>query len=116
MGKLTAYYKLGTPEITLAFVNSKAMQDLNRRFMQKDTPTDVLSFPIRERGPDGKYYLGDIILCVPYAKRQSQALGHGLERELELLTLHGFLHLKGFEHGQGLEEEELKVRDELLGK
>jgi probable rRNA maturation factor len=116
LGKLTTYYRLGSPEITLAFVNNKAMRDLNRRFMQKDTPTDVLSFPIRDTGPDGKYYLGDIILCVPYAKRQSQALGHSLERELELLTLHGFLHLQGFEHGKGLEKEELKVRERLLGE
>ena len=116
LGKLVVLYKLDSPEMTLAFVNNKAIQDLNRRFMQKDVPTDVLSFPMRDMGADGKYYLGDIIICVPYANRQRQTQGHSLERELELLTIHGFLHLKGFEHFKGLEEEEIKVRELILGK
>ncbi|NOR15674.1 MAG: rRNA maturation RNase YbeY [Candidatus Aminicenantes bacterium] len=114
LDKLMAHYKLNTPEMTLAFVNNKTIQDLNRRFMQKDAPTDVLSFPIRDMGADGKYYLGDIIISVPYANRQRQAQGHSLERELEILTIHGFLHLQDFEHFKGLEKEEQKVRKLLL--
>lgn len=114
LDKLIAHYKLDAPEMTLAFVNSKAVQDLNQRFMQKDGPTDVLSFPIRDMGPDGKYYLGDIIICVPYANRQRHMRGHSLERELEFLTIHGFLHLQDFEHFKGLEEEEQKIRKLLL--
>jgi len=116
LGKLVVHYKLDAPEMTLAFVNNKAIHDLNRRFMQKDTPTDVLSFPMRDVGADGKYYLGDIIISVPYANRQRQAQGHSLERELEYLTIHGFLHLMGFEHFKGLEEEERKIRELMLVK
>ncbi len=74
--------------------------------MRKDRPTDVLSFPLGERGADGRFYLGDIIISVPVAFRQGREKGHGLERELKLLAIHGFLHLLGYDHSAGMEEEE----------
>ncbi len=77
--------------------------------MKKDKPTDVLSFPLGEKGPDGKFYLGDIAVAVPVAFRQSRAKGHGLDRELRMLAIHGFLHLLGFDHFAGIEEEERKA-------
>ena len=103
-------YQIPDPEITLALVNNKPIRDLHRRFLKKDKPTDVLSFPVREKGPDGKYYLGDIIISVPYAAGQSKTQGHSLQQEVEFLVIHGLLHLQGFEHFKGLEEEEKKVR------
>jgi len=112
--KLIKYYQLKDPEITLAFVTNKVIKNLHFRFLQKNTPTDVLSFPIGEKNVDGKYYLGDIIISAPKAFQQGTAQGHGLDREIELLTIHGFLHLCGFEHFQGLEEEEEKVRNIML--
>ena len=112
--KLIHTYRIPDPEVTLAIVNDKPMTDLNRRFMDKDAPTDVLSFPIRDTGPDGKYYLGDIIISVPYAARQSRSRGHALQQELEFLAIHGLLHLQGFEHSKGLEEEEDKIRARWL--
>jgi probable rRNA maturation factor len=113
--KLVKHYRLKKPELVLAFVDNKAIQKLNRDFRKKDAPTDVLSFPYRENGPDGKFYLGDIIISVPKAFDQARELGHGLDRELEYLAIHGFLHLLGYEHSQGLEEEEKKIR-RLMGK
>ena len=112
--ELIRIYNIPNPEVTLALVNDKPIKDLNRKYMDKDAPTDVLSFPIRDTGPDGKYYLGDIIISVPYAARQSRSLGHGLQREVEFLVIHGMLHLKGFEHSEGLEEEEEKIRTRWL--
>ncbi len=112
--RLAEFYKVEDPELTLAFVNNKAIQDLNRRFLDKDTPTDVLSFPIREKGADGKYYLGDIIVSVPQANKQCLGKKHDLERELEELTIHGFLHLLGYEHLEGMEQEEAKVKNRLF--
>jgi probable rRNA maturation factor len=112
--KLVRRYQLNRPEIVLAFVADPEIQDLNRRFRKKDKPTDVLSFPLNERGADGKFYLGDIIISVPTATAQAADLGHSLERELEYLTVHGFLHLLGLEHGKGHEAEEEKIRRELL--
>lgn len=103
---LVARYRLADPEVTLAFVGTKAIRTLNRKFMKKDRPTDVLSFPLGERGADGRFYLGDIVISVPVAFRQGREKGHGLERELKLLAIHGFLHLLGFDHSAGMEKEE----------
>ena len=108
--KLLTDYGPKDAEITLAFVNNSVIKKLNRKFRNKDDPTDVLSFPLREHAADGKYYLGDIIVSVPQAVKQSRAKNHSLERELEILTIHGYLHLKGFEHFKGLEEEEEKMQ------
>jgi probable rRNA maturation factor len=107
---LVARYRLKDPDVTLAFVGTKAVRTLNRKFMKKDRPTDVLSFPVGKKGPDGRFFLGDIIVAVPVAERQGREKGHGLERELELLAVHGFLHLLGYDHFAGIEEEERKVR------
>ena len=109
-------YGVDDPELTLAFVNNSAIQDLNRRFLDEDKPTDVLSFPIGEKGADGIYYLGDIIISVPQANKQRLEKKHGLERELEILTVHGFLHLLGYEHFEGMEEEEEKIKKVLFEK
>ena len=111
---LIGFYNVDDPELTLAFVNNRAIQDLNRRFLDKDAPTDVLSFPIGEKGADGNYYLGDIIISVPQANKQCLQKKHGLERELEILTVHGFLHLLGYEHFEGMEEEEDKIKKHLF--
>ncbi|MCD6194031.1 MAG: rRNA maturation RNase YbeY [Candidatus Aminicenantes bacterium] len=107
-------YKLGNPLLTLAFVTDREIKKLNQRFLNRHTPTDVLSFPFKEKTPDGQYYLGDIIISVPTAFRQCLNSPRGLEEELMILTIHGFLHLLGFEHGQGLEEEEEKVRKKFI--
>jgi probable rRNA maturation factor len=77
--------------------------------LKKDRPTDVLSFPLGEKGADGKFYLGDIVIAVPVAFRQSRTKGHSLDRELRLLAIHGFLHLLGYDHSTGIEAEERKA-------
>jgi len=109
LGGLSARYRLADPEVTLAFVGERAIRTLNRKFLKKDKPTDVLSFPLGEKGADGKFYLGDIVIAVPVAFRQSRAKGHGLDRELRLLAIHGFLHLLGYDHSAGIEDEERKA-------
>lgn len=110
LGELSARYRLADPEVTLVFVGERAIRTLNREFMKKDKLTDVLSFPLGEKGADGKFYLGDIVISVPVAFRQARAQGHGLDRELRLLAIHGFLHLLGYDHFAGIEEEERKTR------
>ena len=108
--KLLNHYKLNHAEVTLVFVDNRAITRLNRQFLKKNTPTDVLSFPMREKGADGKFYLGDIVISAPQAFKQCFSKEHGLERELELLAIHGLLHLLGYEHSEGIEEEEEKIR------
>jgi probable rRNA maturation factor len=114
LARLVDHYRLEDPEVTLAFVNDKTIQELNRKFLGKNAPTDVLSFPVREKGADGRYYLGDIIISVPKACDQALGRSQSLARELEILTIHGFLHLLGYEHFKGLEKEEKKMNKLLL--
>jgi probable rRNA maturation factor len=107
--KLVRHYGLNRPELTLSFVDDPEIRELNRKFRKKNKATDVLSFPLMERAADGKFYLGDIVVSVATASAQAAELGHGLEGELEFLTVHGFLHLLGFDHGRGHEAEEAKI-------
>ena len=112
--KLIKHSKLKDPEVTLVFVDTKTIKRLNNEFLKINAPTDVLSFPLGEKSADGKFYLGDIVISVPQAFKQCFSQEHGLERELELLTIHGFLHLMGFDHSEGFEEEEKKIHRLVL--
>jgi probable rRNA maturation factor len=92
-------------DLTLVLTNDAQIQALDRDFLGKDAPTDVLSFPACETDPDtGCRYLGDIVISVPRAEVQSIAMGHSLEAELSLLVIHGVLHLLGHDHA-GVEEK-----------
>ncbi len=81
-------------EIVVLIGRDALLHDLNRRYRRKDASTDVLSFP--EAGGPGS--LGDIAISVDTAERNARAEGRPLARELEVLTLHGFLHLLGYDH------------------
>ena len=112
--RLVRHYGLNRPEIALSFVDDREIRALNRRFRNKDKPTDVLSFPLNDVAADGRFYLGDIVISVPRAEEQAAGLSHGLERELEYLTIHGFLHLLGYRHDRGHEGEEAEIRRLML--
>lgn len=85
--------------LTLLLTDDDALHQLNRDFRQVDAPTDVLSFPGGDVLPgSGLLYLGDIAISVPYATRQAQTEGHSLLAEMQLLTVHGVLHLLGYDH------------------
>jgi len=109
-------YRVRRPSVTLVFVGDAAIRRLNRVYRKKDKATDVLSFPLMEKGPDGDLHMGDIIISVPRAAAQAGELGHSLDQELRYLTAHGFLHLLGFEHSRGHEEEEKKLAPSLVLK
>ncbi len=87
------------------------IQRLNRDYRDKDSVTDVLSFPAWEGeeliAPPG--FLGDIMICLPRAKEQAETYGHSLMRELCFLTVHGMLHLLGYDHMN--EEDETEMRE-----
>lgn len=77
------------------FAGDREMRRVNRGFRGKDKTTDVLSFP---GGPEDGGHLGDILISVPAARRQAEAAGHPVERELKVLLLHGLLHCMGYDH------------------
>jgi probable rRNA maturation factor len=81
-------------EVAVVFAGDGLLRRLNREFRGKDRPTDVLSFP----GEGGEAGLGDIVISVPTATRNARRQGHGVLEELEVLALHGFLHVLGYDH------------------
>lgn len=87
-------------ELSLCLVGDTAMRRANRRFRAIDRTTDVLSFADAGSLEAGRLYLGDLMVSVPQARRQAAAQGHALARELKLLSLHGYLHLLGYDHEQ----------------
>jgi len=107
--RLIRRHRLGKVEVCLSFVGRDRIRSLNRRFRKKDEPTDVLSFPLSARQADGRLHLGDIVIAPEIARRNCLSLGHALERELEILTVHGFLHLLGYDHSARMEREERRA-------
>jgi probable rRNA maturation factor len=96
---------------SLSFVTESKMQKLNYQYRKMDKPTDVLSFEpdrsIRLAGSEGREFLGDIVVCVPYAKREAARRGIILREELLRLIAHGVLHLSGYDHATAKEEERM---------
>ena len=86
----------GGGSFAVRFAGDPTLRRLNRDFRGQDRPTDVLSFP-GETGPEGRH-LGDVVISVAAARRQAAELGHAVERELRILTLHGLLHCLGHDH------------------
>lgn len=84
--------------INVSFTGDAEMIELNRTYRKKDYPTDVLSFNLNEKTPEGKFYLGDVIVNVDQAKRQAPEYGNSLEQEISELVGHGVLHLLGVHH------------------
>ena len=81
-------------EVAVVLAGDHLLRRLNRQFRGKDRPTDVLSFP----GEGGEEGLGDVVISVPTAERNARRQGHRLPRELDILALHGFLHVLGYDH------------------
>ncbi|QYJ04657.1 rRNA maturation RNase YbeY [Nocardioides panacisoli] len=112
-------------ELCIKAVDEDTIAELNEQWMGKPGPTDVLAFPMDELrpgqinqdpDPDEQPVLGDLVLCPVVAERQGEAAGHGHWAELELLTVHGILHLLGYDHAEPEEHREMfGLQDQLLG-
>lgn len=84
--------------INISFVGDSEMLELNKKYKNKDYPTDVLSFNINEKLEDGRMYLGDVVVNIEQASRQSSEYGNDLKHEIAELVEHGVLHLLGVHH------------------
>ncbi len=84
--------------INITITSDSEIKSLNKKYRQKDAPTDVLSFNVDETLPDGRFYLGDIAVSRETAQRLAEASGHTLEQEISELVAHGMLHLQGIHH------------------
>lgn len=103
-------------ELSIVLTDDSRLQELNREYLGIDAPTDVLSFPASETDPEtGTRYIGDILISIPRAQSQAEAAGHPLESEVQLLVVHGVLHLLGHDHADAEEKSRMwKAQAETL--
>jgi probable rRNA maturation factor len=109
-------------ELSVTFVSNERIQEINREYRDKDRPTDVISFAMEELGEgevelvgaDMPRVLGDIIISVPKAREQAEEYGHSFMRELGFLSVHGFLHLLGYDHETEEQEKEMFSRQRKI--
>ena len=110
-------------ELALVLTDDDGIQALNRDFLDIDAPTDVLAFGAQGEddgpfvaAPEAGGYLGDLIISYPRAVSQAQERGHSTEQELDLLVVHGMLHLMGYDHADEEERAAMWARqDAILG-
>ena len=92
-------------DLTIVLTDDAQLHELNLQWLDMDAPTDVLSFPSEQIDPEtGSRYLGDILISVPRAANQAAAAGHPVETEVQLLVVHGILHLMGHDHAEADEK------------
>lgn len=131
-----ALRSLGQPskqlEMSLSIVGEEEIKDLNSRFRSVDSVTDVLSFPtvdLQRKAVDvsafpqdtdpqtGRLNIGDVVICLQRAKEQAENYGHSLKREICFLSLHGLLHLLGYDHMNAEDEKQMTtLQKEILDK
>jgi probable rRNA maturation factor len=105
-------------DLGIVISNDALLHRLNLKYRQVDSPTDVLSFPSGEVDPDtSNLYLGDIVISLPRAQDQASTEGHPLADELQLLVVHGTLHLLGYDHAKNKDKKMMQVtQDDILSQ
>lgn len=107
-------------EVTLLLVSDEEMASYNKRFLDRDGPTDVLAFPVEDLEPGvvpeievnaPPLLLGDIIVAPAYIHRQASDLGVSFDDEISLMVVHGILHLLGYDHQDDVEAEAMESRE-----
>jgi len=99
-------------KISIALVNDRTIRRLNKKYRKKDKVTDVLSFSEKDSGPfivsREKHYLGEIVISYKQVYRQAQLNKHSVQKEFDILLVHGLLHLLGYDHTTGKSEKIMK--------
>jgi probable rRNA maturation factor len=98
-------------DVSLLFTDDDNIRRLNKQYRDKDSVTDVLSFPSEEEG-----FLGDIALSLPRAAEQAREFGHSEEREAAFLVAHSMLHLFGYDHETEEQEKEMREKQREIMK
>jgi probable rRNA maturation factor len=114
-------------EISLVLTGQERIQELNRQYRGLDKPTDVLSFSMTEEEgkegeepsafigpPDGLLHLGEVIISYPQAVKQAAEHDHSVNKELAVLTIHGVLHILGYDHEKEEMEPEMQAKEKEL--
>lgn len=113
-------YALGpNAEISILLCHNDYIHKLNKQYRNIDRPTDVLSFALNEGDEDGydgpdTALLGDIVISLEKVDEQAKEYGHSFERELAYLTIHGMLHILGYDHQTPEEKAEMRKEEEFV--
>ncbi len=113
---MLAALELEGAELSLVLCDDATIHALNRDYRDKDKPTDVLAFALRE-GPYAELagdLLGDVVVSLDTAARQAREKKHPLAREVTMLLAHGLLHLLGYDHATRTEERRMSARTDAL--
>lgn len=111
--------EIGYPvQLSIVITDDETVQQLNHTYRELDETTDVLAFAFQEDGgfsfpqaSDGLSHLGEVIISCPQAARQAEEHGHSLKEEMAVLTIHGVLHLLGYDHEEPEEESEMRTKE-----
>ena len=114
-------------EMSVTLMDNKHIHEINKKYRGIDKPTDVISFAMEEDGDEDDIILpsdmefempknlGDLMISMEKVAEQAEYLGHSQDRELGFLTVHGFLHLNGYDHMKAEDEKEMfSLQDEIL--
>ncbi len=107
-------------EVTVVITDDEEVAGLNAQYRGVEGPTDVLSFAAQEptpgfvSAPEAAAYLGDVIIALPFTRRQAAELGRSLQDELRLLAVHGTLHLFGYDHAEPEEEAAMWAKQDAV--
>ena len=111
----------GPVEVSVSFVDNEQIRSLNKQYRNIDQSTDVLSFPLFEKGEAatheevGNMMLGDIVISLEKAQIQAESYGHTLNREIGFLTVHSMLHLLGYDHEtSGMDAVHMREKEEKV--
>ena len=111
------YEKLNNIVFNVILVNNEMIQEINKKYRNIDAATDVISFSLEDNKdfPINEYrVLGDIYISIDKVEEQSKLYGHSFLRELSFLTIHGFLHLLGYDHMNIEDEKVMFSKQELI--
>jgi probable rRNA maturation factor len=97
--------------LSVRVVGQGRSRSLNAHYRHKDKPTNVLSFSGAGRVPDGRYFLGELVICAPVVAREALTQGKTLESHWAHMTVHGVLHLLGFDHERRVEAAKMTARE-----
>jgi probable rRNA maturation factor len=96
-------------EISVAFVDNPTIHRLNKRYLNHDEPTDVLSFPLSDAS--ARKLAGELVVGVEVAKEQAERRGHDVQAELALYVIHGLLHLCGYDDKSDVTAARMRERE-----
>ena len=116
-------------ELGLVITSQQRVQELNRNYLGRDEPTDVLAFHMTPQAgetvadvppfitpPDGMLHLGEVIISYPQAVIQAEERQHSVKKELAILIIHGVLHLLGYDHAEPEQQRQMSAREtQILG-